>query len=152
METITKNTLVSISLKTKDETGNLLEENEEVMYLHGSYGQIFTKLEEALEGKKVGEAFDLYLLPKEAFGEYDETLVVKELLEDLPDDLTLGMEFETEEKKTIWTVERIEDTCAILNANHELAGVPIRVSGEVLELEQLTDEAAQEILTMEHSH
>jgi len=54
MEKIKKNTLVSISLKTEDEAGNLLEENEEVMYLHGSYGQIFTKLEKELEEKKVG--------------------------------------------------------------------------------------------------
>lgn len=152
MKTITKNTLVSISLKTEDEIGNLLEESEEVMYLQGSYGQMFQKLEEALEGKKLDDKFNLFLSPKEAFGEYDTSLVIKESLEDLPAGLTLGMEFETEEEKTIWTVEHIEDGYATLNGNHELAGVPIRISGEVLELEQLSDEGAKEILTMEHSH
>ena len=152
MEKIKKNTLVSISLKTEDETGNLLEDNEEIMYLQGSYGQIFTKLEEELEGKKVGDHFHLYLMPKEAFGEYNDDLVIKEPLKDLPDDLALGMEFEIEDEKTIWLVEDIEDEYAILNGNHELAGIPIRISGEVLELEQLTDEGAKEILNMEHSH
>ena len=43
---IKKNTLVSISLITEDEGGNLLDESEEVMYLHGDYGQIFRKLED----------------------------------------------------------------------------------------------------------
>lgn len=43
MEVITKNTLVSISLKT---------ENKEIMYLHGAHRQIFQKLETELKGKE----------------------------------------------------------------------------------------------------
>lgn len=152
METIRKNTLVSISLNTSDEAGKLLETNDELIYLHGSYGQIFTKLEKELEGKRLGDRFNLLLMPKEGFGEYDEALVSKELLEDLPDDIALGMEFETADEKTIWMVEDIENGYATLNANHELAGIPLRISGEVLELEQLTDEGAKEILNMEYSH
>ncbi len=152
MDTITKNTLVAISLLTKDEAGNLLEENEEIMYLHGNYGQIFQKLENELEGKKLGDHFDLFLTPEEAFGKYDESLVTKEPLKDFPEDIALGMEFESENEDTVWVVEHIEDGFAILNANHELAGIPLRVSGEILELEQLTEEGAEEILNMEHTH
>lgn len=152
MEKIRKNTLVSISLITKDEAGNLLEENEEIMYLHGAYGQMFQKLEDELEGKKLGESFKLFLTPKEAFGEYDDSLIVKVAREELPEDLILGMEMEAENEDKIWVVEHIEDDYAILNANHELAGIPIRVSGEVLELEQLSDEGVKEILNMEHTH
>jgi FKBP-type peptidyl-prolyl cis-trans isomerase SlyD len=152
MEKIKKNTLVSISLITEDEAGNLLAKSEEVMYLHGDYGQIFPKLEALLEGKKVGDHFTIFLTPTEAFGEYDESLVTKEPLDELPEDIDLGMEFETEEEETIWMVESIEDGYAILNANHELAGIPVRISGKVLELEQLSDEGAQEVLRMEHIH
>lgn len=152
METITKNTLVSISLKTEDEAGNLLEENEEVIYLHGGYGQIFQTLEDTLEGKTLGDTFKLLLTPKDAFGEYNESLVVKEPLEELPDDLALGMEFEAEGENIIWVVEHIESGYAILNGNHELAGIPLRISGEILELEQLSNESAKEILNMQHTH
>lgn len=152
MEKITKNTLVSISLKTEDEGGNLLEDNEEVMYLHGAYGQMFQKLEDELQGKKVGDRFNLFLTPTEAFGEYDESLIVKNSLKELPEDLALGMEFKVEDEEKIWVVEHIEDGYAILNANHELAGIPIRISGEVLELELLSDEGAHEILHMENTH
>jgi FKBP-type peptidyl-prolyl cis-trans isomerase SlyD len=150
MQTIQKNTLVSISLITSDEMGNLLDETEEFIYLHGGYGQLFPKLEEELEGKKIGESFELSLSAKEAFGEYDESLVQKESIQDLPEDLSLGMEFETEGEEHVWIVESIEDGYALLNANHELAGIPIRVSGEILELEALSDEGVQEILDMEH--
>ncbi|CAA6804770.1 MAG: Unknown protein [uncultured Sulfurovum sp.] len=152
MNTIKKNTLVSLFMITEDQVGNLLEENEEIMYLHGAYGQIFQKLEDELEGKTVGDSFNLFLLPKEAFGDYDETLVVKESLQDLPDDIDLAMEFEDEQEKKVWIVETIEENYAILNANHELAGVPLRISGKVLELEQLSDKDAKEILAMEHTH
>ncbi len=154
MDKITKNTLVSILLEIRDQSGKLLEENEEIMYLHGGYGQIFQKLEDALEGKSLGDSFDMFLTPTEAFGIYDETLVEQEALENLPEDITLGMDFEVENEneKTIWVVEDIKEGYATLNANHELAGIPLRISGEILELEQLNDEGANEILTMEHAH
>ncbi|MFT7861094.1 MAG: FKBP-type peptidyl-prolyl cis-trans isomerase [Sulfurimonas sp.] len=152
MEKITKNTLVSISLKLEDQKGNLLDESDEVMYLHGGYKQIFQKLEDDLEGKKVGESFDLLLTPQEGFGEYDESLVAKELLSDLPEDIAVGMELEGEDEAIVWVVESIEDGYAVLNANHELAGVPMRISGEVLEMEYLNDEGVEEILNMEHEH
>lgn len=50
---IKKDALVSIDLELQDENGNTIEENDqEVIYLHGGYGHLFQKLEEALEGKK----------------------------------------------------------------------------------------------------
>ncbi|MBD3824567.1 MAG: peptidylprolyl isomerase [Epsilonproteobacteria bacterium] len=152
MDTIKKNSLVSISLKLEDERGNTLDESDEVIYLHGGYKQIFQKLESELEGKKVGDSFDIFLQPVDAFGEYDESLVVKESLLNLPDDIEVGVELDDEERDAIWVVETIEEGYAILNANHELAGVSIRVSGEILEFEHLLEEGVVEILNMEHEH
>ncbi|WP_304545866.1 FKBP-type peptidyl-prolyl cis-trans isomerase [Sulfurimonas microaerophilic] len=152
MEKITKNTLVSISLKLADEKGNILDESDEVMYLHGGYNQIFQKLEDELEGKKVGDTFDLLLAPADAFGEFNESLMVKELLTDLPEEIAVGMELEGEDESVVFVVESIDDEYATLNANHELAGIPLRVSGEVLEMEHLSDAGVEEILNMEHEH
>ena len=100
----------------------------------------------------MGDSFDLLLSPAEAFGEYNDALVAKELLSDLPEDIAVGMELEGEDEAIAWVVESIEGEYAVLNANHELAGVPLRVSGEVLEMEHLNDEGVQEILNMEHEH
>ncbi|MBN2783130.1 MAG: peptidylprolyl isomerase [Campylobacterales bacterium] len=152
METIQKNTLVSISLKLEDAKGNLLDDSDEVMYLHGGYNQIFQKLEDELDGKKIGDTFNIFLEPSDAFGEYDESLVTKEKLSDLPDDVEVGMELDGDDEDVVWVVESIEDGYAMLNANHELAGIPLRVSGEILELEHLSYDGVQEILNMQHEH
>jgi len=152
VDKIKKNTIVSMLIKLEDEEGNIIDESEELMYLHGGYNQIFKKLEDELEGKKVGDTFHVTLTPAEAFGEYDESLVLKELLEDLPEDIYVGAELDGEEEGIVYVIESIDKEHAILNANHELAGITLIASGKILEIEQLSDEAAQELLKEEHHH
>lgn len=152
MDKIKKNTIVSMLIKLEDEEGNIIDESEELMYLHGGYNQIFKKLEDELEGKKVGDTFHVTLTPAEAFGEYDESLVLKELLEDLPEDIYVGAELDGEEEGIVYVIESIDKEHAILNANHELAGIALIASGKILEIEQLSDEATQELLKEEHHH
>ena len=152
MDKIKKNTLVSMLIKLEDEEGNIIDESEELMYLHGGYNQIFKKIEDELEGQKAGDTFHVVLIPAEAYGEYDESLHVKELLEDLPDGIFVGTELDGEEEGLVYVVESIDEKHAILNANHELAGIPLVASGKILEIEQLSDEAAEELLKGEHQH
>lgn len=152
MDKIKKNTVVSMLIKLEDEEGNIIDESEELIYLHGGYNQIFKKLEDELDGKKAGDTFHVTLTPAEAFGEYDESLVLKELLDDLPDDIYVGAELDGEEEGIVYVVESIEEKHATLNANHELAGIALVASGKILEIEQLSDEAAKELLKAEHRH
>ena len=148
MNTIRKNTLVVLHILLKNEAGDIIADREELTYLHGGYNQIFPKLEELLDGKTTGDIFELKLTPVEAFGEIDESLVVKELLENLPEDISIGLELDGEDG-VMYVVENIEEDYAILNANHELAGISLIASGEVLQIEQLTDKAIEEILNEE---
>jgi FKBP-type peptidyl-prolyl cis-trans isomerase SlyD len=152
MQIIKKNGLVSLRIKVQDENGNVFDESDELIYLHGGYNQIFQKLEDELEGKKVGESFHVALTPAEAFGEYDESLVLEELLEDLPEDIAVGMELYGEEEGVIYVIESIDEESAILNANHEFAGIAMIAIGEILEIEDLSDEAVEELLKAEHQH
>ncbi|MEA3371956.1 MAG: peptidylprolyl isomerase, partial [Campylobacterota bacterium] len=146
------NTLVTLSLKIESENGDFLDDSEKLTYLHGGYGQIFQKLEESLASKQVGETFSLTLKPIDAFGEYDESLVVRESLKNLPQGIEVGMDLEGEDEENVWIIEKIEDGYATLNANHELAGITLVLSGEILELQHLSNEAVQEVLNMEHEH
>lgn len=152
MKNIIKDTLVTISLKMESQNGDFLDDSEKLMYLHGGYGQIFKKLEESLELKKVGDTFNITLDPIDAFGVYDESLIVKESLQNLPQEIELGMDLEGENEELVWIVENIEDGYGTLNANHELAGITLVLSGEILELEHLSAEAVQEVLSMEDEH
>jgi len=150
---IQKNTMVSIALTLSDENGNVIEENdEELIYLHGGHGHLFEKLENALEGKSVGDSFKVNLAPLEAFGEFREDLVSKELLSDLPEDVEVGMEMDGEEEGVIYAVLEIDETHALVDGNHPYAGHTLIADGKVLALEQLDEATAQKVLEDEHVH
>ena len=73
---IEKDCVVGIHVRMFDLQKNLLEETEPqgVTYLHG-HGDIFPKLEQALEGKKAGDTITVQLEPEEAFGDYDDEAI-----------------------------------------------------------------------------
>ncbi|RBQ28486.1 FKBP-type peptidyl-prolyl cis-trans isomerase [Aliarcobacter vitoriensis] len=148
MTRIKKNTLVVLNIILKNDKGDIIVDKEELTYLHGGYNQIFPKLEQKLENKAIGDVFELILTPAEAFGEIDDSLIVKELLENLPKEISIGLELDGE-NGMIYIVENIEQEYAILNANHELAGITLLASGEILEVKHLSDKVVKELLKEE---
>jgi FKBP-type peptidyl-prolyl cis-trans isomerase SlyD len=156
--TITKDTLVSLDYRLTDAKGNLLNpDEEELIYLHGGYGQVFAKVEEALEGKRVGDSVRVPLAPAEAFGEHDEALVVEESLSELPDDIFVGMEVdgymeENPDDVVIYTVTEVRDGSAVLDGNHPLAGMSLVFEGTVQEVQALDADAVREIMAHHHHH
>jgi len=155
---ITKDCLVTIEFELRSSDGELLHTEEEpLMYLHGGYGQLFEKVEAALEGRSVGDDVSIALSPAEAFGEYDGSLLIEESLHELPDDLAVGMEIdgylETHpDDVIIYTVKEIRGDEAVLDGNHPLAGRDIVFNATVRDVEPLEEEAVREILEHEHEH
>ncbi|MBD3791401.1 MAG: peptidylprolyl isomerase [Campylobacterales bacterium] len=152
---ITKDVLVCLDYRITDEEGECLNpEDNELIYLHGGYNHVFSALEECLEGKKEGDLFKATFAPHEAFGVYQDELVEEVSLSDLPEDIFVGMEMETEEEdegeKRIYLVTEIGDEYAILDANHPFAGLTLTFEGEVTELQALSKEAIEEILAHVH--
>jgi FKBP-type peptidyl-prolyl cis-trans isomerase SlyD len=125
---IADNTVVSLHYELLDSKGELIEKTEApIEYLHGGYDGIFSLVEQALQGKNVGEVCDVYLQPADAFGEYDASLVRIEPLARLPPKIEVGMRFEGEaegsEEALIYTVTDIADKKAVVDGNHPLAGM-----------------------------
>ena len=82
---VAKNTVVTLDYNVKDPDGVLVDAGQEpLVYLHGGYDDIFPKIEEALQDKKVGEAVIVKLQPDEAFGEYDADLIQVESRKGFP--------------------------------------------------------------------
>jgi FKBP-type peptidyl-prolyl cis-trans isomerase SlyD len=152
MSKVVKNCLVTLQVEVRAEDGTLLDESSELSYLHGYDGQIFEKLQNLLESQSSGFKFDLTLPPAEAFGEYNRDLVAVEPLSELPENASIGMELESEGEDLVWIIESIDGDKATLNANHEFAGIPLRVSGEILAVEQLSEDGAKEVLEMDDLH
>lgn len=152
---ITKDRLVILEYTLTDAEGTLLNTDDEpLIYLQG-HGQIFAKVEEALEGKEEGAEVRLELPAVDAFGEHNAELMVEELLEELPDEVCVGMELdgyldEDPESVIIYTVTHVGETTAVLDANHPLAGKALLFEGKVLEVQELSEEAIREILLHRH--
>lgn len=157
---ITKNALVTLDYTVFDVENNLIDSGADpLVYLHGGYGDIFDKIEKALEGKNVGESIHMQLSPKEAFGEYKEELVLVEDSSMFEDDLAVGqnveMVFSEDEDDEIMlgyrVIEILEDR-VILDANHPLAGVTIVFDGTVIGVREATsDEIEKRLLGHEES-
>lgn len=154
--TVTKNTIVTLDYHVTDDKGNLVDEGREpLVYLHGGYDTIFEPIETALEGKAIGDTFNVALSAHEAFGDYNEELLISESLEELPDELEVGMQIEgylesNEDDIILYTVTEIADGRAVLDGNHPLAGLNLVFDGSVQSLRAATEDEIKEITAHHH--
>ena len=129
---VAKNTVVTLDYNVTDSDGELVDAGKEpLVYLHGGHDDIFPKIEEAVQGKKVGETVKVKLQPEEAFGDYDEELIQIEPRNQFPKELQVGMQFEggpeggDDDDFIIYRVTDIADDKVVLDGNHPLAGMSL---------------------------
>lgn len=88
--------MVTLDYKVIDTDNNIIDDGHiPFQYLHGNYQGVFPDIEKALEGLTVGDKLELKL-PKNAFGEFDDELVLVEEASQLPSDIKLGSIFTLE--------------------------------------------------------
>lgn len=154
---ITKNCIVTLDYTVTATDGQLVDPGKEpLVYVHGGYENIFAPVEQGLEGKSVGDSFKIAVSKSEGFGEYDEELLVIETLDNLPDDLAVGMQIEgympdNEEDTILYTVTEIKGDKAVLDGNHPLAGIDMVFEGTVSEIYSATQEEIDAMLHHTHS-
>ncbi|MBK8890678.1 MAG: peptidylprolyl isomerase [Dechloromonas sp.] len=129
---VSRNSVITLDYHVTDPDGDVVDEGREpLVYLHGGYEDIFLKIEEALQGKTVGESVKVKLQPDEAFGDYDAEMVQVESRKDFPKELEVGMQFEggpeegEEDELVIYRVTEIADDKVVLDGNHPLAGMAL---------------------------
>jgi FKBP-type peptidyl-prolyl cis-trans isomerase SlyD len=147
-------TVVTLTYELRDCDGKALDEpGTELSYLHG-YGGIFPKVEEALQGQRVGHEVSLTLEPDDAFGEYDAELLRVEPRERFPETLELGMRFEgvpgdrrgqpprgqDSTEALIYTVTDIAADKVVVDGNHPLAGERLWFKCKVKQVRKATAE------------
>ncbi len=145
---ISKQCVVALTWTLKDTLGDELDVlDEPVEFLVGG-DDLLAKIEEALQGHAPGDKLDLHLEPEEAFGDYDENLVFLEPRALFPERLEEGMTFgelpagATSEgpKDALYTVTEIYPEHVVLDANHPLAGIALRLSIKVAAVREATEE------------
>lgn len=146
---ITSPCVVALTWTLKDTLGEELDELEKpVEFLVGG-GDLLAKIEEALQGHEAGDRVDLHLEPEDAFGDYDETRVFLEPRGIFPAELMEGMTFEglppgaTSEDAPadlLYTVTEIYPEHVVLDGNHPLAGIALRLHLKVEAVREATEE------------
>jgi len=145
---VAKNTVVTLDYSVTDLDGELVDAGQEpLVYLHGGYDDIFPMIEEAVQGKRIGESVVVKMQPDDAFGEYDADLVQLEERSQFPQELQLGMQFEgvpedadDEEDVLIYRVTEIADDKVVLDGNHPLAGMALVFTCTVTDIRPATAE------------
>ena len=138
---ITPQCVVGLTWTLKDTLGEVLDTlDEPIEFLLGG-NDLLASIEDVLQGHEVGDALDLHLEPEQAFGDYDENLVFLDPRKLFPAELEEGMTFDGAAlpqgvcadipKEKIYTVTEIYPEHVVLDGNHPLAGIALRLSLKV---------------------
>lgn len=147
---ITQQCVVALTWTLKDTLGETLDVLEQpVEFLVGG-DDLFAKIEQALHGHEPGARLDVRLEPEEAFGDFNEKLLFLEQRSLFPSAIEQGMTFEgtalpagcsPDAPKNAWyTVTEIYPDHVVLDGNHPLSGIALRLSLAVQSVREATEE------------
>ncbi|MDH4061669.1 MAG: peptidylprolyl isomerase [Aquincola sp.] len=146
---IHKPCVVSLTWKLSDAQGAPIDDLTEPVEFFFGGDDLLAKVEEALEGQVAGFDTHLHLEPEHAFGEYDSHLVCFEDRALFPAEVQAGMRFEGLPEgaatrdvptDTVYTVTEVYPSHVVLDGNHPLAGMALRLHLTVCGVRQASDE------------
>lgn len=145
--------VVSLSWKLTDAQNRPIDAlTEPVDFFYGG-DDLLPKVEEALAGYEEGADLHLQLEPEHAFGEYQPELVCFEDRKLFPEQLETGMAFEGLPKghatadmpaDAIYVVTEIYPSHVVLDGNHLLAGMALRLEIKVRGVREATEEEIEQ--------
>ncbi len=144
---IEKPCVVSLTWQLSDAQGQAIDELAEPVEFFFGGADLLPKVEEALAGQAEGYACHLHLEPEHAFGEYDSALVCFEQRAVLPADVEVGMQFEglpegsatpDMPQDALYTVTEMYPDHVVLDGNHPLAGLALRLHVTVRDVREAT--------------
>ncbi len=147
---ITPQCVVALTWTLKDTLGEELDVlDEPVEFLVGG-DDLLARVEEALQGHAAGSKLDLHLEPEEAFGDYQDKLLFLEPRNLFPADIEEGMTFEGSAlpagcnpdapRDALYTVAQLYPDHVVLDGNHPLAGIALRLHLQVEGVREATEE------------
>jgi FKBP-type peptidyl-prolyl cis-trans isomerase SlyD len=147
---ITEQCVVALTWTLKDTLGEVLDVlDDPVEFLVGG-DDLLPRIQEALQGHGLGAKLDLHIEPEEAFGDFNDQLLFLEPRGLFPAGIEEGMTLEglalpegtnpDAPKNALYTVTEIYPEHVVLDGNHPLAGIAIRLSLKVEAVREATEE------------
>ncbi|MDN3640647.1 peptidylprolyl isomerase [Simiduia curdlanivorans] len=146
--------VASIHYTLTNDEGEVIDSSaghEPLDYIQG-LGNIIPGLENALNGKAVGDKLQVVIEPIDGYGEYNA-----ELVQELPrtmfegvDTIEVGMAFQAQTAAGMQVVEvkEVDDETVTIDGNHQLAGQRLHFDVEVVAIR----EASADELSHGHVH
>lgn len=140
---ISENKFVSLTYSITDESDTVLEYSDQpIQYIQGLNGQVIKKIEQSLEGHRVGDLVMVTLSPEEGFGEHQAELTFSDDISNVPPQFhAIGAEVEFQNdhgESKIFRVTRIEDGRLTVDGNHPYAGKTITYNITIKEVRDAT--------------
>ncbi|MEO8060394.1 MAG: peptidylprolyl isomerase [Burkholderiales bacterium] len=145
---ITVPCVVSLTWRLQDAQGNAIDELGDPVEFFVGGDDLLARVEEALIDQATGFEASLHLEPEHAFGDYKSELVFFEDRSVFPDDIEVGMQFDgvppgaTTEglpNDAIYTVTEVYPNHVVLDGNHPLAGIALRLDLVVRDVREATE-------------
>jgi len=146
---INQQCVAALSWTLSDTLGEELDVlDEPVEFLIGG-DDLFEVIEKALQGCSAGSTVNLQIEPEQGFGEYNEQLVFLEPRSLFPAELEEGMTFDgtalpagcnpETPQDALYTVTEIYPEHVVLDGNHPLAGIALRLTLSVRAVREATE-------------
>jgi FKBP-type peptidyl-prolyl cis-trans isomerase SlyD len=146
---ITPPCVVSLVWTLSDAQGQTLDElTDPVEFFYGG-DDLLPKLEEALADQTTDFETELHLEPEQGFGEYDPALVCFESRSLFPEHIEVGMQFDGLPEgaatpdmpaQAIYTLTELYPDHVVLDGNHPLAGIALRLKVKVHAVREATED------------
>ena len=128
--------VVALTWRLEDAQGHLIDQlAQPVEFFYGG-ADLLERVEDAVLGETVGFEVSLHLEPEHAFGDYNAALVFFEERSVFPGGIEIGMQFEGVPEGAVtpnmpadvlYTVTEVYPTHVVLDGNHPLAGLALRL-------------------------
>jgi len=147
---VTEQCVVALTWILQDTLGEELDVlDTPVEFLVGG-DDLLARIDQALQGHAVGDTLQLHLEPEDAFGDYDEQQVFLAPRAAFPDTLEEGMTFDGQALpagacpeapvELLYTVTEIYPAHVVLDGNHPLAGIALRIRLKIEAVREATEE------------
>ena len=147
---ISEQCVVGLTWTLKDTLGDVLDVlDEPVEFLVGG-DDLFDAIEAALRGHEPGARVQLHLEPEQAFGDFNDQLLFLEPRSLFPAGTDEGMTFDGAAlpdgvspdipKDAIYTVSEVYPDHLVLDGNHPLAGIALRLDLTVKSVRDATED------------
>ena len=130
---------VSLTYSITDPKGEVLEQYDlPVGFVYGSDTELIGGMDKAIKGRAAGETVEVTVPPEQGFGAHDPDLTFVDDVENVPTQFRhvgaeVAMQNESGDTKTFY-VTKIQDGKLTVDGNHPLAGKPLIVRVNILEV------------------